>query len=608
MESNNVDGICHYHPIPSFGGPRSCCGSNVPCKRSRHRDIHHCDFPYAAFFEMARAINNYTDTVKLWGICQDKNLDDPSLDPQFVKVGKLLKWRTGTQPLTDNLLFVQVGTLVATKPYWLHFYTEKELDQIGREGKTDIFRTSESESSYSMAKWVILDQQVVGIHIEAKALTSEVPTVKIISFVPFPLTFGKIQTFSAGGLVEAKPEGKYTFPAPETMKVGPVINDQLVRPRRTFQSFGYPLLRIILKDTFEANHLSSRSHDNWTGTFSLINLMKGDNKEPIIIVNARCEWRYVGNPEWQEVDHFDMERSFTCFPMENTDVPFRIDQKAPGKNVTLFGRAYLTRKQPIRFRVTFEDVFGDYAAIVFEDVYKPQKLEALNQNPEDAVDVFVDNIDTYERYKFGARALHNDSYHNYLSVDLIGDYNDIALRSLVYKAIQNQQTEVLLGEINDEPQKGFHVNKKAWALIDLSCLRVYAVKVLIMGVNDTSVAGHMGYLPIDLYGKTDVVKPNQPAHEDVTVDFMRDLEQEVGPDPEVLPQDDNFDDVAPEYVRPPNPLFQQQGPLNPTQLALQGVADNVSRMASAFDRLTNVANSLERIAQSTAQVAEIFTR
>jgi hypothetical protein len=89
-----------------------------------------------------------------------------------VKVGKLLKWRTGMTPITDNLLYVQVGTLVATKPYWLHFYTEKELDAIGKEGKTDIFRTSESESAYSLAKWVIQDQQVVGIHLEARVCTS----------------------------------------------------------------------------------------------------------------------------------------------------------------------------------------------------------------------------------------------------------------------------------------------------------------------------------------------------------------------------------------------------------------------------------------------------
>jgi hypothetical protein len=44
-------------------------------------------------------------------------------------------------------------------------------------------------------------------------------------------------------------------------------------------------------------------------------------------VNVRAEWRYVSNPDWQEVDHLDIERSFTCFPMENTDVPFRIDLK-----------------------------------------------------------------------------------------------------------------------------------------------------------------------------------------------------------------------------------------------------------------------------------------
>jgi hypothetical protein len=65
------------------------------------------------------------------------------------------------------------------------------------------------------------------------------------------------------------------------MKVGPVINDQATRARRIFPSYGYPLLRVILKDKFEPNALSSRTHDNWTGTFSLINLMKGDTKEPI---------------------------------------------------------------------------------------------------------------------------------------------------------------------------------------------------------------------------------------------------------------------------------------------------------------------------------------
>jgi hypothetical protein len=52
----------------------SCCGSTVPCKQSTHRSTHHCDYPYAKFFEMATAINSSLDTIKLWGVCEDKDL------------------------------------------------------------------------------------------------------------------------------------------------------------------------------------------------------------------------------------------------------------------------------------------------------------------------------------------------------------------------------------------------------------------------------------------------------------------------------------------------------------------------------------------------------
>lgn len=77
QEKNNIEGICAYHPVPSYGSGRpSCCGSYYPCKKTKHRSVHHCEFPYAAFFERASAINGYTDTLKLWGVCEDKDLID----------------------------------------------------------------------------------------------------------------------------------------------------------------------------------------------------------------------------------------------------------------------------------------------------------------------------------------------------------------------------------------------------------------------------------------------------------------------------------------------------------------------------------------------------
>jgi len=315
---------------------------------------------------MARAINGYTDTLKLWGVCEDKDLNDLSIK-QFIKVGKLLRWKTGALEINENLLFIQVGTLSVNSRYFLHIYTEPELDSLGKQGQVEIFRTSPSDTEYSLAKFVIQNQQIVGIHLEAKAKTSEVPTVKIISFVPFPLTFGKIQTFSAGGITEAKPETKYTFPAPEKLKIGPIVDDEPKRARRTeFPTQGCPNLKIKLKESFKCNELSSPKYDMWEGCFSLINILKGEAKEPIIIVSAKCEWRMVGSHDWKEVDYFEMEKSFTCFPMQNTDVPFIIRIKDEAKYVLWHNRSFIGRHQPIRFRVTFEDVFGEYASQVFE--------------------------------------------------------------------------------------------------------------------------------------------------------------------------------------------------------------------------------------------------
>lgn len=82
---------------------------------------------------------------------------------------------------------------------------------------------------------------------------------------------------------------------------------------------------------------------------------------------------------------------------------------------------------------------------------------------------------------------------------------------------------VLILFLNNLATKGFHLNKKAWALIDLSCMRVYAIKCLIMGVAGESICAHMGYLELDLYGKTDMVRPNQPAVEEFTVEHLLEL-------------------------------------------------------------------------------------
>ena len=68
----------------------------------------------------------------------------------------------------------------------------------------------------------------------------------------------------------------------ETLKIGPIFNDEPKRARRTdFPSQGCPNLKVKLKEKFRCNELSSPKYDMWDGTFSLVNILKGESKEPI---------------------------------------------------------------------------------------------------------------------------------------------------------------------------------------------------------------------------------------------------------------------------------------------------------------------------------------
>lgn len=130
----------------------------------------------------------------------------------LVNVAKLLRWKTRTNLIEEDLLLVQVGNTSGEK-YWWHVYTSQELDTIGQSGNTEIFRNSESTSSYSSARWIINDSaQVVGIHMEAKEKTSENPDSIECLFTAFPLVLQSVNIISESGLPLSNPESAYVFP------------------------------------------------------------------------------------------------------------------------------------------------------------------------------------------------------------------------------------------------------------------------------------------------------------------------------------------------------------------------------------------------------------
>jgi len=280
------------------------------------------------------------------------------------------------------------------------------------------------------------------------------------------------------------------------------------------------------------------------------------------------------------------------------------------KNVSWYNRSYMARHQPIRFRVTFEDVFGEKISQVFEYVFSPLQQEAHKKTDSELL-VYVDNLDLFERHSMVAKKTYTkiDGYGGVVEVNGT-TYNETELRSLVFKSAQSHTSEILLFEKDETPHKGFDLNKKAWALIDLSCMRVYAIKMLIMGITNDSVYAHLGYLEIDLYGKVDTTRPNLPATEEFSVTQLKELENEITPhvvEGNVFVQDDDFDDkLLPYTPSTTNSVTLSSGPQTPTVAAMTGIVENVNRMASSFEKLNSVALNLDKIAKTTAQVVEIF--
>eukprot|EP01125_Pyxidicula_operculata_P012332 TRINITY_DN4047_c0_g1_i5.p2 TRINITY_DN4047_c0_g1~~TRINITY_DN4047_c0_g1_i5.p2 ORF type:complete len:250 (+),score=48.75 TRINITY_DN4047_c0_g1_i5:1387-2136(+) len=219
-EDSNTETSCMFHAASYDSWNRSfpCCGSRqaassnqpVGCRKNKHRSTYHCDYPYGEFFKRAWDITGYTDTRTEWGTVSDKDLE--SGEEQQVYVGRLNRWQSRAAYIKENLLLVHVGRVSSSHKYWFLTYTEKDLDDIGKSGKVDIFKNSDSNEEYSLARWVINDGMVTGIHIKAKASTSTKPSAKKVSFTPFPLTVGEVVEISKGGIAEYKPESDYTLP------------------------------------------------------------------------------------------------------------------------------------------------------------------------------------------------------------------------------------------------------------------------------------------------------------------------------------------------------------------------------------------------------------
>ena len=598
---NNGPKACSFHrgEYSSWTQSYPCCGTAHPCEFNAHRSKHHCDYPYGLFFPRAYAITGYVDTVDSWTAVEDTNLETDEV--QKASIGLLLRWVSRGARIDENTLLISVGSVWYNSPYYFNTFTAKELGDITKSvrlsRRTMIYRTSPNENEYAMAEWILsVSGKITGVRLTAKSATSHDPYVRVC---PIDLSTctksGDILTVSEGGMWSYMPASPYILP--ETIRVGPEVSDSPARPVRTnFKTKTTPSLRVVLRTMSDppliANpSLAATASDYFEGTVSVFNNHAPGSLNPITIAAVSASFRLVGEPEYRPVE--------ACRLLENSQVPITIEprqswtvkfqvtvprtEEDSKAEIRWWNKAFMARYRPVRIKLILEDIEGEECSLVFEYVYKPFSLE--KRKDSDLGFFFFDNPVTLERYHVKVEPSSDDN-----GVVKIGatDVNVNKLEKAVYKALKTGQTEVDL-EIGQEKYGEWEWN--VWALIDPSCRRVYAFKILIKEGEKVPVKrlACLGYVLCPDYG--DIVSKTHPisyAAETVKLPFL-----EPYPIQETV-LDDTLDDFKPPV--PPKPISPtSNGPSGSDSASFIPVELN-NRLASIDSSLARIATALEQLA------------
>ncbi|KAF8905937.1 hypothetical protein CPB84DRAFT_1889010 [Gymnopilus junonius] len=585
-----------------------CCSTKHPCQFGAHRAKHHCDYPYATFFPRAWGISGYVDTRTEWTSIQDTNFE--TNQEQSAYIGQLLRWVTHGALLDESTIILVVGKLSYNSPYYFDTFTAKELEDVNQSirisKRTLIYRTSSDENEFAMAEWVLsISGEITGIRLTAKAATSTDPWVRICPINLSTCTkSGDILNTSQGGLYSYMPASPYVLP--ETVSFGPILNDKQTRlPRTDFKTTTTQALRVILKSMadppLQANpNFANNSSDYFVGKVSVFNNNAPGSLNPITISSVSAAYRLVGDPEYAPAKQTKLLDGDYKLPV--TIEPRQCWYRGPEEDiklaVTWWNRAFVARNRPIRIKLIVEDIEGEQCSLVMEYVFMPFKLETRREL--DLGFFYFDSQQTFTRnhirvvdvpvVKFGGLEL----MKNFV-VEIVGSVK-LSVKSLkyvVYEALKTGKTEVDLkyGREKDNGLWEWHV----YALVDISCRRVYAFKIMMHEGKKVPVKrmGTLGYVLCPDYG--DVVNETRPISYATETAKLPPMEPYVAPE---YVQDDDLDDFkTPVPLKPATTIDTPTSLLNgvtvlgiPEDLTnrLTSIDTNLARIADAFERLLTV--------------------
>ncbi|TFK54529.1 hypothetical protein OE88DRAFT_1733178 [Heliocybe sulcata] len=598
--SNNGPKSCNFHraEYDSWVRQHPCCASKNPCQWSSHRATHHCEYPYASFFTYSSKILNYVDTVEKWAEVEDHSFVERS-SSQKASIGRLLRLVSKGDIIQEPTVLIRVGQIWHTENYFLDKFTAEDLRQVNdivrMTGNTTIFRSSPNNSEYAAAEWVLSrGGDIAGVRLIAKAASSSCPfTVVCPIDIATCTKAGDALVESQGGLRAYRPGTPYVLP--ETVRIGPELSDKPVRATRgDFETRTSPSLPVKLKITSDpplrANlEFASVEHDNFRSSITIFNNSPSSASEPVTIASVAAFYRRVGDAEYKPVKSLqligrellpltiDAKRSCTL----DVELAIPRSQEDAKLGVKWFNRAFVARKRPIRVKFVFKDIDDEACSLVAEHVFDPM-FPLEKKQERDLAFLYFDDMDYCDR-----RGVHVEGHpDDEKRVIVIGStaVDVLRLKKIVYQAISAGETEIDMGIGRDyEGTWDWH----AWALVDLSCQRVYAFKILLKQgrlINNPSAAC-LGYVLCPDYGDIqEEMRPIQYAKERISLPVLGAQVEET------FMMDDAFDDIVHHVPKPgisstasashPRAMVSQE-----LDARLYSIDANLSRIAMALETL-----------------------
>ncbi|KAJ3096934.1 hypothetical protein HDU96_000592 [Phlyctochytrium bullatum] len=298
--SENGEGVCRFHATGDkvySGGQHvnSCCQkSDAGCRRKRHRNKHHCDYPYASFHTWMGSIVAYTD--------ESERLAEVSARDHTMFNGREMVWATAGRVLKKvdndrNKLYVQCRCPEKT---WFWVFSKDEIELVDH--KMPLVEYKHPLGYGLKVEWRMWNGEVEGLELSCWTKTTPSPPTCRLRFawpeIPdnngpraVSVEYDETPEFNELPLL---PSSTYTLPTGRFYK-GNILKYPIGRkPDTSLPSYAHRRtpLKTRLVDT-QPRHSGDR--DVLEANVSVLNVSGGD----VTVVAVRAYARLRGDPGFE---------------------------------------------------------------------------------------------------------------------------------------------------------------------------------------------------------------------------------------------------------------------------------------------------------------------